>query len=106
MSERRRDRRVNFTGRVFEILPGRQIQCGSVNIGEGGVYVRRYEGGVLLTGEHVCLEVQIPGDPKPLYCHGQVVDQVCETFHDAAAIEFRDMADPDRQRLRDFVHAA
>lgn len=107
MSERRRDRRIPFTGRVFELTQRGQIPCGSVNIGEGGVYIRRHEGGVLLDGEHVWLELQLPdGDKRPIWAHGQVVEQVSETFHDAASIRFRGMPDADRERLRQFVTAA
>ncbi len=107
MRERRIDQRIPFTGRVFELTCGGQIPCGSVNIGEGGVYIRRYEGGVLLDGEHVWLELQLPGnESRPIWAHGQVVEQVCETFHDAAAIRFKGMPDRDRERLRRFVAAA
>ena len=106
MSDRRVQRRVEFSGQVFEMTPGRPIPCSSVNIGEGGVYIRRKEGGVLLAGEHVWLQVRLPDDPEPLYASGQVVDQVTETFYDAASIEFRGMADTDRQRLRAFLQAA
>ncbi len=105
MRERRLERRVPFTGRVFELVEGGRIPCGTVNIGEGGVYVRRHEGGVLLDGEYVWLEVQLPGDPESVWAHGQVVEQVTETFHDAAAIQFHGMARGDRERLREFMAA-
>lgn len=101
---RRRAPRVSCALFVNEIGEAGIAPCRATNISEGGVYVHRVIGGVLLEGETVQLELKLPGEREPVWATGRVVDQVEETTHDAAAIEFVSLTQRDRERLRGYVH--
>ena len=103
--ERRRRPRVPCAFSVLETTTG-NVPCRATNISEDGIYVRRLEGGVLLEGEQITLELQLPGDIEPVWASGQVVEQVEEALYDAAAIEFTAIAACDRRRLRLYVARA
>lgn len=103
--ERRASPRVACTSVIYDVSGERAIACRATNISEGGVYLRRLAGGVVLEGETVQLELRLPGDDEPLWIAGRVVEQVEEVLHDAAAIEFTALSDRDRARLRAFVTA-
>lgn len=79
------------------------VPCRATNISETGIYLRRLTGGVLLEGEHVQLELSLPGDPETVWVGGRVVEQIEEMHHDAAAIEFVSVTNTDRFRLRSYV---
>lgn len=79
------------------------VPCRATNISETGIYLRRLAGGVLLEGERVQLELLLPGEPESLWVSGRVVEQIEETLHDAAAIEFVSVTKADRSRLRGYV---
>lgn len=79
------------------------VPCRATNISETGVYLRRLSGGVLLEGELVQLELSLPGESESLWVSGRVVEQIEETLHDAAAIEFVSVTSADRSRLRGYV---
>lgn len=103
--DRRGARRVPCRARVLELSLGRPVPCCTTNISESGLFLRRLEGGVLIEGETVQLEVLLPGDPEPLWVAGEVVEQVEEVMHDAAAIRFTAIAEADRARIRSYVDA-
>lgn len=77
----------------------------ATNISEGGAYIRCLEGGVLLEGEALGLELRF-SDGHTLWARGRVVEQVEETLFDGAAVVFEVMPYADRERLRAFVQAA
>lgn len=100
---RRRATRVPCGLFLNEISENGIVPCRATNISETGIYLRRLTGGVLLEGEVVQLELSLPGEPESLWAAGRVVEQVEETMHDAAAIEFVSLSNRDRGRLRNYV---
>ncbi len=104
--DRRRAPRVPCGLFVNEIGDGRTpvSPCRATNISETGIYLRRLAGGVLLEGERIQLEMLLPGEKQSLWLAGRVVEQVQETLHDAAAIQFEAVAHEDRERLRRYIH--
>lgn len=100
---RRRHPRVPCGLYVNEVGARGTSPCRATNISETGVYLRRLAGGVLLEGEAVQLEVTLPGEGTTLWLGGRVVEQVEETLHDAAAVEFVSISSTDRVRLRTYV---
>ncbi|MCB9536498.1 MAG: PilZ domain-containing protein [Myxococcales bacterium] len=86
-------------------LSGRSLRAvRATNISEGGAYIRCLEGGVLLEGEVVSLELRLP-DGEAVWVRGRVVEQVEETLFDGAAVAFDALPGSDRLRLRAFVEA-
>lgn len=77
--------------------------CQAMNVSETGMYLRRLQGGVLLEGEQVQLEFSLPGDETPIWATARVVDQVEETMHEAAGVQFSWISGDDRRRLKDHV---
>jgi len=101
--DRRSNTRVACRAVVFDVDGVRQTRCRATNISEGGVYLRRLEGGVLLEGEPIRLELLLPGARESIWASGRVVEQVEETLFDAAAVRFTAMAATDRGRIRRYV---
>ncbi len=100
--DRRARPRVACATLIYDVTGARAIPCRATNISEGGVYLRRLEGGVLLEGETVQLELRLEGE-APIWVTGRVIEQVEEVLHDAAAVQFEAVPEGDRARLRAFV---
>lgn len=100
---RRRTPRVPCGLFVNEIADRGMTPCQATNLSEGGIYLRRLGGGVLLEGETVQLELALPGERESVWASGRVVEQVEEPAHDGAAIEFLSLTWADRLRLRRYV---
>jgi hypothetical protein len=100
---RRRTPRVPCGLFVNEIAEQGMTPCQATNLSEGGIYLRRLGGGVLLEGETVQLELALPGESESVWASGRVIEQVEEAAHDGAAIEFVSLTWADRLRLRRYV---
>jgi hypothetical protein len=101
--DRRARPRVACSTLIYDVTGERAIPCRATNISEAGVYLRRLEGGVLLEGETVQLELRLAEDQPPIWVAGRVVEQVEEVMHDAAAVQFLAVPEADRARIRSFV---
>ncbi len=104
MEERRLHTRHEAQLDVWELHAGGTTRCRSTNLSAGGLYLRRLEGGVLLEGEWVWLEIDLPGDPRPIRVRATVVKQVEETLYDSAAVSFVGLPSLDTYRLRRFLN--
>jgi hypothetical protein len=100
---RRRTPRVPCGLFVNEIAEFGLTPCQATNVSEGGLYLRRLGGGVLLEGETVQLEFALPGEAESVWASGRVVEQVDEQTNGGAAIEFVSLTWADRLRLRRYV---
>lgn len=100
-SDRRAYRRVPCLTTVRAVGDAGTVEGRATNISEGGLYLQHLCCAPLCPGEHLHLELDLPGGP--LEVMGRVVKPADEVFYQAGAIAFTALSEEGRGRLRRFV---
>jgi len=101
--ERRIHTRAPCRVAVRELHPQRRVEARAINISEGGLYLQRLLGDVPVAGEHLELEISLPGE-APMRVFGRVLAPKDEVFYPAGAVAFTHLSSAAALRLRRFVH--
>lgn len=102
--ERRVHTRAPCRVAVRELHPQRRVEARAINISEGGLYLQRLVGDVPTAGEHLELEISLPGE-APMRVFGRVLTPKHEVFYPAGAVAFTHLSSAAALRLRRFVHS-